>query len=143
MTTWNTVEKRLTTLIEFTRRKAKLVTNRRIKISIVVKLKTDGHVTLASIKPIKDESSKRYYYQLLIHHEVFERLPVDEIKGIILHELSHIPAFESIISGKLNKEHGGHGKEFKCATKKLNVPKKYACARSDVDRPERRIVRIK
>jgi predicted metallopeptidase len=143
MTISDTIIKRIDTLEQFIKSKAKLITNKRVTIDIVIDLKdrTGTKKALGQIRVVGDIDKNKYYYKILINDEAFERLPIAELKGIILHEMSHIPNYENAIHNKTQK-HASHGKEFKSACSKLKTPSKFACAHPHIKKPKRRIVKM-
>jgi hypothetical protein len=137
--------KRINTLEQFARNKAKLLTKKRVDIDITIGLKnhTGTGNAMAQIRVAGNIDTKKYHYQILINDVAFERLPIDKLKGIILHELSHISDYENVIHGRTKKECAPHGSEFKKACKTLQVPKEFARAQADIAKPKRRIVKLK
>jgi predicted metal-dependent peptidase len=137
------VLKKIRELGSFTKLKSKLVTTKKVELAIVIDLRNEkGQTTLGRISVKGNTDTNKYYYNVKILDEAFERLPIKTLKGIILHELSHIPSFENAIQNKTKKQSSSHGSEFKKACKILHTPKEFVCARTPIDKPTRRIVKL-
>jgi predicted metallopeptidase len=141
----NTIIKRIYSLEKFARSKSKLVTTKRIDVDIVIGLKNHNNTgkAVSQIRVIGNIDTNKYHYHILLDNEWFERLPINELKNIILHEMSHIPDYEKVIHSKTQKECAAHGSGFKRACKQLHVPEKYTRAHADIEKPKRRIVKLK
>jgi len=74
--------KRINTLEQFARNKAKLLTKKRVDIDITIGLKnhTGTGNAMAQIRVAGNIDTKKYHYQILINDVAFERLPMVEQK---------------------------------------------------------------
>jgi hypothetical protein len=125
----------LKSLYPFIESKAKLVTNKKIKIGIMHKLRyhENGQVYVATIT-LKDNNNPPYFL-LEVHKHAFSKFSIMNLKHIISHELSHIPELEKPklitridINGKPYKVYQNidtHGKQFTRTCRKLNVKSSF------------------
>lgn len=119
----------LNSLYPFAEAKAKLITNKKVKLGIINKTRyhNNGQVYAATIK-FKDEA-KPPYFLIEIDKRVLIKFSLTNLKHIVSHEIAHIPDLEKpkLITriGKNGKKYkmyrDDHGKDFTNVCKKIKV----------------------
>lgn len=105
-------EEKMRKIAEFIQLKKKLVTKKRVKLAIPLKLDKDNHYAITNI----NEDSRGEYFTISILLYLFEHYSLTQLKNTVLHELAHIPYFES-----KTKKQQPHGKEFRASCKNLGA----------------------
>lgn len=120
----------LKSLYPFIESKAKLLTNKKVKVGIINKIRyhENGQVYVATI------TLKSSYFLLEVDKRAFAKFSITNLKHIIAHELAHIPELEKPklitrigANGKPYKMYkkDDHGKTFTNAAKKVKVPTSF------------------
>lgn len=99
----------------FTDRKAKLVTNK--KVVLFFDYDMDVRKRYAIIGKTSDG------FNITMNRQVVSKNNLETLKGVILHELAHIPYLEKI--KRIDHKKGHDESNFKRIAKKLGVPKIY------------------